>query len=77
MDILTGKLKQKLLAVEKMKDTGRLKRDQAASFRSQGADLQPTLAKVIEQTRTLQGQIEADISRRYKNRVVNLMGANL
>ncbi|KAL9706028.1 hypothetical protein quinque_009546 [Culex quinquefasciatus] len=77
VDILTGKLKQKLLAVEKMKDTGRLKRDQAASFRSQGADLQPTLAKVIEQTRTLQGQIEADISRRYKNRVVNLMGANL
>uniref|UniRef100_A0A1Q3FBF7 Putative cdk5 activator-binding protein n=1 Tax=Culex tarsalis TaxID=7177 RepID=A0A1Q3FBF7_CULTA len=77
VDILAGKLTQKLRAIEKMKDTARAKRDQAASFRSQAVDLQPTLAKIIEQTRTLQGQIERDISRRYKNRVVNLMGANL
>lgn len=77
VDILAGKLKQKLLAIDKMKDTAQLKREQSANFRQQGQDLKPTLAKVIEQTRTLQGQIERDISKRYKNRVVNLMGANL
>ncbi|KXJ71049.1 hypothetical protein RP20_CCG021614 [Aedes albopictus] len=77
VDILTSKLKQKLLAIDKMKDTAKLMKEKTIAFRQQGVDLKPTLAKVIEQTKTLQGQIEKDISKRYKNRVVNLMGANL
>ncbi|XP_053697732.1 CDK5RAP3-like protein [Sabethes cyaneus] len=77
VDILTSKLKQKLLAIDKMKDTEKLMLERAVTYRQQSADLKPTLTNVIEQTRILQNQIERDISKRYKNRVVNLMGANL
>ncbi|XP_062551461.1 CDK5RAP3-like protein [Armigeres subalbatus] len=77
VDILTSKLKQKLLAIDKMKDTEKLMGEKSISFRQQSVDMKPTLAKVIEQTKILQGQIEKDISKRYKNRVVNLIGANL
>lgn len=77
VDILTSKLKQKLVAIDKMKDTEKLMKEKSINFRQQSVDLKPTLAKVIEQNKILQGQIEKDISKRYKNRVVNLMGANL
>lgn len=77
VDILTSKLKQKLVAIDKMKDTEKVMKEKSINFRQQSVDLKPTLAKVIEQTKILQGQIEKDISKRYKNRVVNLMGANL
>ncbi|XP_065081300.1 CDK5RAP3-like protein [Ochlerotatus camptorhynchus] len=77
VDILTSKLKQKLVAIDKMKDTEKLMKNKSISFRQQSVDLKPTLTKIIEQTKILQGQIEKDISKRYKNRVVNLMGANL
>ncbi|XP_055595239.1 CDK5RAP3-like protein [Uranotaenia lowii] len=77
VDILTSKLKQKLIAVDKLKETVKLTKQKAISFRQQGVDLKPTLARIIEQTKILQQQIEKDISKRYKNRIVNLMGSNL
>ncbi|XP_058451603.1 CDK5RAP3-like protein [Malaya genurostris] len=77
VDILTSKLKQKLVAIDKMKDTEKVMHERAINFRQQSVDLKPTLAKIIEQTGILQGQIEKDISKRYKNRVVNLFGTNL
>ncbi|XP_055546367.1 CDK5RAP3-like protein [Wyeomyia smithii] len=77
VDILTSKLKQKLLAIDKMKDTENLMLERAVTFREQSAGLQPTVTNITDQTRILQSQIERDISKRYKNRVVNLMGANL
>ncbi|XP_058815662.1 CDK5RAP3-like protein [Topomyia yanbarensis] len=77
VDILSSKLKQKLVAIDKMKDTEKLMHEKAINFRQQSIDLKPTLTKIIEQTGILQGHIEKDISKRYKNRVVNLMGTNL
>ncbi|XP_055642719.1 CDK5RAP3-like protein isoform X2 [Toxorhynchites rutilus septentrionalis] len=77
VDILTSKLKQKLAAVDKLKSTQQSLKEKAENFRQQGVSLKPTLANVIEQTKVLQGQIEEDISKRYKNRDVNLIGANL
>ena len=74
VDIITGKMMQKLVAIDKMKDTRVVLKDKAESLREQAIQLRPTLTRVIEQTKILQSQIEKDISKRYKNRIVNLMG---
>lgn len=36
--------------------------------------LQPTLKKMIERTKELQGEIERNISKKYNNRPVNITG---
>ncbi|XP_035915025.1 CDK5RAP3-like protein [Anopheles stephensi] len=77
VDILTSNVKQKLSSIEKMKETAAMKKEKSVSFKQQSVELKPTMTKVIEQTKTLQGQIERDISKRYKNRPVNLYGTNL
>uniref|UniRef100_A0A182QMX8 Uncharacterized protein n=1 Tax=Anopheles farauti TaxID=69004 RepID=A0A182QMX8_9DIPT len=77
VDILTSNVMQKLASIEKMKETAKLKKEKSISFKQQSVELKPTQEKIIEQTKTLQGQIERDISKRYKNRVVNLYGTNL
>uniref|UniRef100_A0A182NBZ5 Uncharacterized protein n=1 Tax=Anopheles dirus TaxID=7168 RepID=A0A182NBZ5_9DIPT len=77
VDILTSNVKQKLSSIEKMKETAKMKKEKSISFKQQSVELKPTQAKIIEQTKTLQGQIERDVSKRYKNRVVNLYGTNL
>uniref|UniRef100_U5EMN2 Putative cdk5 activator-binding protein n=1 Tax=Corethrella appendiculata TaxID=1370023 RepID=U5EMN2_9DIPT len=74
VNILTAKLKQKLTGIEKINSTELLLEEKLKSLKQQTIDLQPTLKIVIEQTKILQKQIEKDISKRYKNRVVNLMG---
>lgn len=38
------------------------------------SSLQPQLTSIIRHTKTLQKQISGEISTRYKNRVVNIMG---
>ncbi|XP_052898745.1 CDK5RAP3-like protein [Anopheles moucheti] len=77
VDILTSNVKQKLSSIEKMKETAKMKKEKSVSFRQQSVELKPTQTKIVEQTKTLQGQIEKDISKRYKNRPVNLYGTNL
>uniref|UniRef100_A0A182ITW4 Uncharacterized protein n=1 Tax=Anopheles atroparvus TaxID=41427 RepID=A0A182ITW4_ANOAO len=77
VDILTSKVKQKLSSIDKMKETAKALKEKSINFRQQSVDLKPKQMKIIEQTKTLQGQIEKDISKRYKNRVVNLYGTNL
>uniref|UniRef100_A0A182SQY6 Uncharacterized protein n=1 Tax=Anopheles maculatus TaxID=74869 RepID=A0A182SQY6_9DIPT len=77
VDILTSNVKQKLSSIEKMKEMAMMKKEKSVSFKQQSVELKPTMTKVIEQTKTLQGQIEKDISKRYKNRPVNLYGTNL
>uniref|UniRef100_A0A182K6P7 Uncharacterized protein n=1 Tax=Anopheles christyi TaxID=43041 RepID=A0A182K6P7_9DIPT len=77
VDILATKVQQKLSSIEKMKETAKMKKEKSVSFKQQSVELKPTQLKIVEQTKTLQGQIEKDISKRYKNRPVNLYGTNL
>ncbi|XP_058058202.1 CDK5RAP3-like protein [Anopheles bellator] len=77
VDILTANIHQKLSSIEKMKDTVKRLQEKSINFKAQSVDLKPTQLKIIDQTRTLQQQIERDISGRYKNRTVNLYGTNL
>lgn len=73
-DILASKLKQKLIAVDKIKVSKELLKDRSVDFLKQKIEVKPVLEDMIAQTKILQGHIEQDISKRYKNRVVNLMG---
>lgn len=73
-DILASKLKQKLIAVDKIKVSKELLKDRSVDFLRQKIEVKPVLEDMIAQTKILQGHIEQDISKRYKNRVVNLMG---
>uniref|UniRef100_A0A182MJF7 Uncharacterized protein n=1 Tax=Anopheles culicifacies TaxID=139723 RepID=A0A182MJF7_9DIPT len=77
VDILTSNVNQKLSSIEKMKEMAKMKKEKSISFKQQSVELKPTQTKIIEQTKTLQGQIEKDISKRYKNRLVNLYGTNI
>lgn len=77
VDILTNKLRHKLRAVEKLQTMQKVLKEKSIELKQQSVDLRPTLDKLIEQTKILQKQIESDISKRYKNRVVNIMGSNL
>lgn len=74
VDILATKLKQKLVAVDKTKHTITILRDRSVNFLEDAAKLKPGLTRIIDQTKILQDQIERDISKRYKNRMVNLIG---
>lgn len=54
---------------------------QADVYRSKGEEarvtmgqLEPQLTTLVQRTKQLQGKVAADISRRYNNRVVNIMG---
>ncbi|KAM7344774.1 CDK5RAP3 protein homolog [Cochliomyia hominivorax] len=73
-DLLASKLKQMLKAVEKIRTTKEVLKVRAAEMKEQRLALTPVLEELIVQTNKLQRQIEEDISKRYKNRVVNLLG---
>ncbi|NXH23312.1 CK5P3 protein, partial [Bucco capensis] len=72
-ELLRQKLKQAELLLAK-KELMRLKREEALA--EQGA-LEPKLDRLMEKTKELQKLIEADISKRYSGRPVNLMGISL
>lgn len=74
IDILSAKVQQKLKAIEKLKQTEADLKEKSVKFLKDANDLRPNLVKTIAQTKALQEQIENDISKKYKNRVVNLMG---
>lgn len=73
-DLLASKLKQMLKAVEKIRTTKQVLKDRAAELKEQRVALTPVLEELVARTKDLQGKIEQDISKRYKNRVVNLLG---
>ncbi|KAH8331478.1 hypothetical protein KR074_004093, partial [Drosophila pseudoananassae] len=73
-NLLASKLQQMTKAVEKLRSNREALKKRAVELREQRQELNPVLEELIAQTRTLQGHIEKDISKRYKNRVVNLMG---
>ncbi|XP_043269000.1 CDK5 regulatory subunit-associated protein 3 [Venturia canescens] len=74
VDVLTGTLKQKLSLVDKMVSMQKLVKQRREEAREQAISLQPMLKLVIQRTRELQNEIEQDISKKYKNRVVRLTG---
>ncbi|EDV55386.1 CDK5RAP3-like protein [Drosophila erecta] len=73
-NLLATKLQQMTKAVEKLRATREALKTRTIELREQRQELNPVLEELIAQTRTLQSHIEKDISKRYKNRVVNLMG---
>ncbi|NWR55587.1 CK5P3 protein, partial [Bucorvus abyssinicus] len=72
-ELLRQKLKQAELLLAKKVVLGQ-KREEALA--EQGA-LEPKLDRLLEKTKELQKLIEADISKRYGGRPVNLMGVSL
>lgn len=74
IDILSAKVNQKLKAIEKLKLAEVDQRGKSVKLQQEANDLRPNLARTVAQTKALQEQIEGDVSKKYKNRVVNLMG---
>ncbi|NXV88448.1 CK5P3 protein, partial [Calonectris borealis] len=72
-ELLRQKLKQAELLLAK-KEVMSQKRQEALA--EQGA-LEPKLDRLLEKTKELQKLIEADVSKRYSGRPVNLMGVSL
>lgn len=73
-NLLATKLQQMTKAVEKLRSNREALKQRAVELRQQRQELNPVLEELVAQTRTLQGHIEKDISKRYKNRIVNLIG---
>lgn len=73
-DLLASKLKQMLKSVEKIRATKQVLKERSEELKDQRLTLIPLLKQLVTQTNKLQGQIEQEISKRYKNRVVNLLG---
>ncbi|XP_068274864.1 CDK5 regulatory subunit-associated protein 3 isoform X2 [Nyctibius grandis] len=72
-ELLRQKLKQAELLLAKGEATRRQRQEALAE---QGA-LEPKLHRLLERTKELQKLIEADVSKRYGGRPVNLMGVSL
>lgn len=60
--------------VEKLIASQKAVHEQAQEAKQEAKDLQPKLQLIIDKTKELQSQIESDISKKYKNRPVYLMG---
>ena len=74
VDRLVGDLKQKTRLIERTRRQSsdlKTKKDQAALEQNQ---LQSNLTTLMSKTKTLQKDVEKDISKRYKGRKVNIMG---
>lgn len=74
VDNLATTLKQKLRLVDKSLAQQSRVREKAVEHRELARELRPKLELVIAKTKELQGQIQDDISKKYKGRPVNLMG---
>ncbi|XP_038057971.1 CDK5 regulatory subunit-associated protein 3-like isoform X2 [Patiria miniata] len=75
VDRLTESLKQKCGQEEKMLASKEAVHGKYLEAIEEERQLMPKIDKLVANTRILQRQIEQDISSRYKNRPVNLMGS--
>ncbi|RZC38538.1 hypothetical protein BDFB_013304 [Asbolus verrucosus] len=73
-DILTANLKQKLSLAERMKQSINSLEDQIKKYRSEIRSFEPAIKLLIDKTKQLQKEVQEDISKRYKGRVVNIVG---
>lgn len=74
VDIVTTTLKQKLNLIDRMLAQQESMRRKQEDVQNQINKLRPLLKLVIQRTKELQIEIEHDISKRYKNRIVHLTG---
>lgn len=73
-DLLASKLKQMKNAVDKINHTKEVLKTRSIELKIKRQDLPPLLEDQIRQAKSLHVNIEKDISKRYKNRDVILMG---
>lgn len=74
IDMLANTLKQKTTITEKMQASQKVVLQRAEEARKQAADIKPIIELIIEKTKQLQEQIQTEISKKYKNRIVNIVG---
>ncbi|PNF20855.1 CDK5 regulatory subunit-associated protein 3 [Cryptotermes secundus] len=74
VDHLADRLQQKLDVADKMVASQKAVRQRSIEAGEEAKSLEPKLKMIIAKTKELQGEIERDISRRYRNRPVNIMG---
>ncbi|XP_029664980.1 CDK5 regulatory subunit-associated protein 3 [Formica exsecta] len=74
VDVVTAALKQKLNLIDRMITQQESMRQKQEDAQNQIDKLRSLLKLVIQRTKELQIEIEQDISKRYKNRMVHLSG---
>lgn len=74
VDNLAASLKQKLALVDKSILQQKLVHEKGIEHARLAKELHPKVELIISKTKELQSQIEADISKKYKGRPVNIMG---
>ncbi|KAK7789713.1 hypothetical protein R5R35_014753 [Gryllus longicercus] len=67
-------VKQKESVMQRCKDSQDAARKRKVELQEEAKALQPRVQLIIKKTKELQKEIEQDISKRYKNRPVNIMG---
>lgn len=74
LDRLADSLQQKLKVSEKLATSIKVMADKRQAAIIDQRDLEPKLEIIRTKTKELQGQISQEISKKYKNRPVNIMG---
>ncbi|XP_075233414.1 CDK5 regulatory subunit-associated protein 3 [Lycorma delicatula] len=74
VDQLTQKVEHKQNLIEKIVASRKAVRDRGLQSVEEARELTPKLQLIIEKTKELQKEIEQEISKKYKNRPVNIMG---
>lgn len=74
LDRLADSLQQKLKVSEKLVASSKVMAEKRLAASKEQIDLEPKLEVIRSKTKELQGQIAGEISKKYKNRPVNIMG---
>ncbi|XP_042904886.1 CDK5 regulatory subunit-associated protein 3 isoform X2 [Parasteatoda tepidariorum] len=74
VDRLVDTLKSKLETAEKMVENQKVVKAKYHEAVNEQASIEPKIDLIVEKTKVLLSQVEKDISKRYKNRLVNIMG---
>lgn len=74
IDILTSNLKQKLFLAERIKQNRGLLEEQVKQYRNETRAIEPLIKVIIASSKELQQEVQADISKKYKGRIVNIVG---
>lgn len=74
VDRLVNTLKNKLETAERMAECQKAVKVKFQEAVEEQSKLEPKINLIVEKTKTLLSQVESDISKRYKNRPVNIMG---
>lgn len=74
VDLLAASLRQKLSAIQRIKESKRLVEEKIGDAQVEITKLQPVITTIIKNTKVLQKEIEEDISKKYKGRSVNIVG---